>query len=199
MIYMYTEIKKEPNKQNNFENKKANANIIKNLIEEIAKLQNLSLDKFNLSIAKIDFEINKNAEIIKKFVDMEPVERINAAKLLNEWFKTENNILDTIDSKIGKNFYMSSKSEMDDLYVYVWIIKKMRGINENEVFKYAEKDERIADYISASKSESKENEISIAKKIFLKAKNNKNTNEDVYNSIKKIIEKDLKIDTGIYN
>ncbi|MCL5090326.1 MAG: hypothetical protein M1382_04110 [Candidatus Marsarchaeota archaeon] len=196
---MYTEIKKEPNKQNNFENKKANANIIKNLIEEIAKLQNLSLDKFNLSIAKIDFEINKNAEIIKKFVDMEPVERINAAKLLNEWFKTENNILDTIDSKIGKNFYMSSKSEMDDLYVYVWIIKKMRGINENEVFKYAEKDERIADYISASKSESKENEISIAKKIFLKAKNNKNTNEDVYNSIKKIIEKDLKIDTGIYN
>ncbi len=196
---MYTEIKKEPNKQNNFENKKANANIIKNLIEEMAKLQNLSLDKFNLSIAKIDFEINKNAEIIKKFVDMEPVERINAAKLLNEWFKTENNILDTIDSKIGKNFYMSSKSEMDDLYVYVWIIKKMRGINENEVFKYAEKDERIADYISASKSESKENEISIAKKIFLKAKNNKNTNEDVYNSIKKIIEKDLKIDTGIYN
>lgn len=199
MIYMYTEIKKEPNKQNNFEDKKANANIIKNLIEEMAKLQNLSLDKFNLSIAKIDFEINKNAEIIKKFVDMEPVERINAAKLLNEWFKTENNILDTIDSKIGKNFYMSSKSEMDDLYVYVWIIKKMRGINENEVFKYAEKDERIADYISASKSESKENEISIAKKIFLKAKNNKNTNEDVYNSIKKIIEKDLKIDTGIYN
>ncbi len=196
---MYTEIKKEPNKQNNFENKKANANIIKNLIEEIAKLQNLSLDKFNLSIAKVNFEINKNAEIIKKFVDMEPVERINAAKLLNEWFKTENNILDTIDSKIGKNFYMSSKSEMDDLYVYVWIIKKMRGINENEVFKYAEKDERIADYISASKSESKENEISIAKKIFLKAKNNKNTNEDVYNSIKKIIEKDLKIDTGIYN
>ncbi len=196
---MYTEIKKEPNKQNNFENKKANANIIKNLIEEIAKLQNLSLDKFNLSIAKIDFEINKNAEIIKKFVDMEPVERINAAKLLNEWFKTENNILDTIDSKIGKNFYMSSKSEMDDLYAYIWIIKKMRGINENEVFKYAEKDERIADYISASKSESKENEISIAKKIFLKAKNNKNTNEDVYNSIKKIIEKDLKIDTGIYN
>jgi hypothetical protein len=196
---MYTEIKKEPNKQNNFEDKKANANIIKNLIEEMAKLQNLSLDKFNLSIAKIDFEINKNAEIIKKFVDMEPVERINAAKLLNEWFKTENNILDTIDSKIGKNFYMSSKSEMDDLYVYVWIIKKMRGINENEVFKYAEKDERIADYISASKSESKENEISIAKKIFLKAKNNKNTNEDVYNSIKKIIEKDLKIDTGIYN
>ena len=196
---MYTEIKKEPNKQNNFENKKANANIIKNLIEEMAKLQNLSLDKFNLSIAKIDFEINKNAEIIKKFVDMEPIERINAAKLLNEWFKTENNILDTIDSKIGKNFYMSSKSEMDDLYVYVWIIKKMRGINENEVFKYAEKDERIADYISASKSESKENEISIAKKIFLKAKNNKNTNEDVYNSIKKIIEKDLKIDTGIYN
>lgn len=199
MIYMYTEIKKEPNKQNNFEDKKANANIIKNLIEEMAKLQNLSLDKFNLSIAKIDFEINKNAEIIKKFVDMEPVERINAAKLLNEWFKTENNILDTIDSKIGKNFYMSSKSEMDDLYVYVWIIKKMRGINENEVFKYAEKDERIVDYISASKSESKENEISIAKKIFLKAKNNKNTNEDVYNSIKKIIEKDLKIDTGIYN
>lgn len=196
---MYTEIKKEPNKQNNFEDKKANANIIKNLIEEMAKLQNLSLDKFNLSIAKIDFEINKNAEIIKKFVDMEPVERINAAKLLNEWFKTENNILDTIDSKIGKNFYMSSKSEMDDLYVYVWIIKKMRGINENEVFKYAEKDERIADYISASKSELKENEISIAKKIFLKAKNNKNTNEDVYNSIKKIIEKDLKIDTGIYN
>ena len=196
---MYTEIKKEPNKQNNFENKKANANIIKNLIEEIAKLQNLSLDKFNLSIAKIDFEINKNAEIIKKFVDMEPIERINAAKLLNEWFKTENNILDTIDSKIGKNFYMSSKSEMDDLYAYIWIIKKMRGINENEVFKYAEKDERIADYISASKSESKENEISIAKKIFLKAKNNKNTNEDVYNSIKKIIEKDLKIDTGIYN
>ena len=196
---MYTEIKKEPNKQNNFEDKKANANIIKNLIEEMAKLQNLSLDKFNLSIAKIDFEINKNAEIIKKFVDMEPVERINAAKLLNEWFKTENNILDTIDSKIGKNFYMSSKSEMDDLYVYVWIIKKMRGINENEVFKYAEKDERIVDYISASKSESKENEISIAKKIFLKAKNNKNTNEDVYNSIKKIIEKDLKIDTGIYN
>ena len=196
---MYTEIKKEPNKQNNFENKKANANIIKNLIEEMAKLQNLSLDKFNLSIAKIDFEINKNAEIIKKFVDMEPVERINAAKLLNEWFKTENNILDTIDSKIGKNFYMSSKSEMDDLYAYIWIIKKMRGINENEVFKYAEKDERIADYISASKSESKENEISIAKKIFLKAKNNKNTNEDVYNSIKKIIEKDLKIDTGIYN
>ena len=199
MIYMYTEIKKEPNKQNNFEDKKANANIIKNLIEEMAKLQNLSLDKFNLSIAKVNFEINKNAEIIKKFVDMEPVERINAAKLLNEWFKTENNILDTIDSKIGKNFYMSSKSEMDDLYVYVWIIKKMRGINENEVFKYAEKDERIADYISASKSESKENEISIAKKIFLKAKNNKNTNEDVYNSIKKIIEKDLKIDTGIYN
>ncbi len=196
---MYTEIKKEPNKQNNFEDKKANANIIKNLIEEMAKLQNLSLDKFNLSIAKIDFEINKNAEIIKKFVDMEPVERINAAKLLNEWFKTENNILDTIDSKIGKNFYMSSKSEMDDLYVYVWIIKKMRGINENEVFKYAEKDERIVDYISASKSELKENEISIAKKIFLKAKNNKNTNEDVYNSIKKIIEKDLKIDTGIYN
>lgn len=196
---MYTEIKKEPNKQNNFENKKANANIIKNLIEEIAKLQNLSLDKFNLSIAKVNFEINKNAEIIKKFVDMEPVERINAAKLLNEWFKTENNILDTIDSKIGKNFYMSSKSEMDDLYAYIWIIKKMRGINENEVFKYAEKDERIADYISASKSESKENEISIAKKIFLKAKNNKNTNEDVYNSIKKIIEKDLKIDTGIYN
>lgn len=199
MIYMYTEIKKEPNKQNNFENKKANANIIKNLIEEIAKLQNLSLDKFNLSIAKVNFEINKNAEIIKKFVDMEPIERINAAKLLNEWFKTENNILDTIDSKIGKNFYMSSKSEMDDLYAYIWIIKKMRGINENEVFKYAEKDERIADYISASKSESKENEISIAKKIFLKAKNNKNTNEDVYNSIKKIIEKDLKIDTGIYN
>ncbi len=196
---MYTEIKKEPNKQNNFENKKANANIIKNLIEEIAKLQNLSLDKFNLSIAKVNFEINKNAEIIKKFVDMEPIERINAAKLLNEWFKTENNILDTIDSKIGKNFYMSSKSEMDDLYAYIWIIKKMRGINENEVFKYAEKDERIADYISASKSESKENEISIAKKIFLKAKNNKNTNEDVYNSIKKIIEKDLKIDTGIYN
>ncbi len=196
---MYTEIKKEPNKQNNFENKKANANIIKNLIEEIAKLQNLSLDKFNLSIAKVNFEINKNAEIIKKFVDMEPIERINAAKLLNEWFKTENNILDTIDSKIGKNFYMSSKSEMDDLYAYIWIIKKMRGINENEVFKYAEKDERIVDYISASKSESKENEISIAKKIFLKAKNNKNTNEDVYNSIKKIIEKDLKIDTGIYN
>lgn len=196
---MYTEIKKEPNKQNNFENKKANANIMKNLIEEIAKLQNLSLDKFNLSIAKVNFEINKNAEIIKKFVDMEPIERINAAKLLNEWFKTENNILDTIDSKIGKNFYMSSKSEMDDLYAYIWIIKKMRGINENEVFKYAEKDERIADYISASKSESKENEISIAKKIFLKAKNNKNTNEDVYNSIKKIIEKDLKIDTGIYN
>ena len=196
---MYTEIKKEPNKQNNFENKKANANIIKNLIEEMAKLQNLSLDKFNLSIAKVNFEINKNAEIIKKFVDMEPIERINAAKLLNEWFKTENNILDTIDSKIGKNFYMSSKSEMDDLYAYIWIIKKMRGINENEVFKYAEKDERIVDYISASKSESKENEISIAKKIFLKAKNNKNTNEDVYNSIKKIIEKDLKIDTGIYN
>jgi hypothetical protein len=196
---MYTEIKKEPNKQNNFENKKANANIMKNLIEEIAKLQNLSLDKFNLSIAKVNFEINKNAEIIKKFVDMEPIERINAAKLLNEWFKTENNILDTIDSKIGKNFYMSSKSEMDDLYAYIWIIKKMRGINENEVFKYAEKDERIVDYISASKSESKENEISIAKKIFLKAKNNKNTNEDVYNSIKKIIEKDLKIDTGIYN
>ncbi len=196
---MYTEIKKEPNKQNNFEDKKANANIIKNLIEEMAKLQNLSLDKFNLSIAKVNFEINKNAEIIKKFVDMEPIERINAAKLLNEWFKTENNILDTIDSKIGKNFYMSSKSEMDDLYAYIWIIKKMRGINENEVFKYAEKDERIVDYISASKSESKENEISIAKKIFLKAKNNKNTNEDVYNSIKKIIEKDLKIDTGIYN
>jgi hypothetical protein len=192
---MYAEIKKKSDRQSSLIVEKANENIIKDLVEEMIKLQDLSLEKFNLSIARVDSEINKNAEIIKKFVNMEPIYKINAAKLLNEWFKAKNYILNAIDSEISKNFYASSKSEMDNLYVYTWIIKKIRGISENEVFNYAEKDKRIAEYVSASKSESKENEINIIRKILLKAKNNKNTNEDTYNSIKEIIEKGFGVNT----
>lgn len=192
---MYAEIKKKPDRQSSLIVEKANENTIKDLVEEMIKLQDLSLEKFNLSIARVDSEINKNAEIIKKFVNMEPIYKINAAKLLNEWFKAKNYILNAIDSEISKNFYVSSKSEMDNLYVYTWIIKKMRGISENEVFNYAEKDKRIAEYVSASKSESKENEINVIRKIFLKAKNNKNTDEDTYNSIKEIIEKGFGMNT----
>lgn len=192
---MNTELKKSQNKDTK------NIKEINSIIKEIKDMRDLNFEEFNSKIVMIDVKIKKNQETIKELLGGGPSERAYVATLINEWSMSEAYELNEIYGRVKRSYHMSTKSEMSELYVYTWTIKKMHELSK-EVFKNVIKDKEMGAFVTKSdffvaKSdfilEAKEKEVLGA--IFPKAKNNRGIDNDVYKSIKGIMEEDF----GIYN